>query len=150
MGDRYKEKNYLFRFFMNDSIECGGATVSRVFKEIEIEGRRAYALFDTGSIRSYVREEFASEVRRKITPFNVGLGGRIYRITEACLIECAIEGLPFDIEAHPVDNLGFDERGRRIDAIIGALAMEKWALIPNPKTGEIDLTALKKREFIEY
>jgi hypothetical protein len=39
---------------------------------------------------------------------------------------------------------------RRIDAIIGALAMEKWALTPNPKTGEIDLTALKKREFTEY
>jgi hypothetical protein len=124
--------------------------VSRTFVEIEIEGRRAYALFDTGSIRSYIRREFSSDVKRRITPFDVGLGGRIYRITEACLVECAIDGLPFDIEAHPVEDLGFDERGRRIDAIIGALAMEKWALTPNPKTGEIDLTALKKREFTEY
>jgi hypothetical protein len=46
-----------------------------------------------------------------------------------------------------VEDLGFDGRRRKMDAIIGALAMEKWALIPNPKTGEIDLTALKKREF---
>jgi hypothetical protein len=46
--------------------------------------------------------------------------------------------------------LGYDEEGRRIDAVIGALAMEKWALTPNPRTGEIDLTALKKREFTEY
>jgi hypothetical protein len=124
--------------------------VSRTFVEIEIEGRRAYALFDTGSMRSYIRREFSSDVKRRITPFDVGFGGRIYRITEVCLVECAIDGLPFDIEAHPVEDLGFDERGRRIDAIIGALAMEKWALTPNPKTGEIDLTALKKREFTEY
>jgi hypothetical protein len=124
--------------------------MTRTFKEIEIEGKKAYVLFDTGSIRSYIRKEFASEFKRKITPFDVGLGGHIYRITEVCLIECSIEGLPFDIEAHPVEELGFDERKRKIDAIIGALAMEKWALTPNPKTGEIDLTALKKREFTEY
>ena len=41
-------------------------------------------------------------------------------------------------------------RGRRIDAIIGTLAIEKWVLTPNPKTGEIDLTALRKREFTEF
>jgi hypothetical protein len=58
--------------------------------------------------------------------------------------------LTFDIEAHPVEELGNDEQGRRIDAIIGVLAMEKWVLTPNPKTGEIDLTALRKREFTEY
>jgi hypothetical protein len=85
--------------------------VSRTFVEIEIEGRRAYALFDTGSIRSYIRREFSSDVKRRITPFDVGLGGRIYRIAEVCLVECAIDGLPFDIEAHPVEDLGFDEGG---------------------------------------
>lgn len=51
--------------------------------------------------------------------------------------------MPFDIEVYSVEDLGFDERKRRIDTIIGALAMEKWFLTPNPKTGEIDLTALK-------
>ncbi|MCC5997552.1 MAG: hypothetical protein LM573_00575 [Thermofilum sp.] len=127
-------------------------SVSRTFLEIEIEieGKRAYALFDTGSLRSYIRREFSSDVKRRITPFDAGLGGRVYRITEVCLVECAINGLPFDIEAHPVEDLGFDEEGRGIDAVIGALAMEKWALTPNPRTGEIDLTALKKREFTEY
>jgi hypothetical protein len=124
--------------------------VSRTFLEIEIEGMRAYALFDTGSPRSYIRREFSSDVKRRITPFDAGLGGRVYRITEVCLVECAINGLPFDIEAHPVEDLGFDEEGRGIDAVIGALAIEKWALTPNPRTGEIDLTALKKREFTEY
>ena len=124
--------------------------MARTFKEMEIEGKEAYALFDTGAMRSYIRKEFASEIKRKIEPFDVGLGGRTYRINEVCLIICALEGLPFDIEAHPVEELGRDERGRKIDAIIGALAMEKWVLTPNPKTGEIDLTALRKREFTEY
>jgi len=124
--------------------------LARTFKEIEIEGKKAYVLFDTGSMRSYVRNEFASKVRRRIEPFYVGLGSRVYKIEETCLIICSIEGLKFDIEAHPVPDLGFDERGRRIDAIIGALAMEKWVLIPNPKTGEMDLTALRKREFTEF
>ncbi len=124
--------------------------MTRTFKEIEIEGRKAYVLFDTGSTRSYIREEFASRVKRKIKPFNVGLGGCIHRIKEVSLVLCSIEGLEFDIEAHPVDELGSDEKGRRIDAIIGALAMEKWVLIPDPKTGKIDLTALRKREFTEY
>ncbi len=122
--------------------------VARTFKEIDIEGRRCYVLFDTGSMRSYVREEYASNIRWKTIPFKVGLGGRVYEIKEACILNCAIEGLGFDIEAHPVEDLGCDERGRRVDAIIGALAMEKWVLIPNPKTG--DLTTLRKREFIEY
>jgi len=48
--------------------------MARTFKEIEIEGKKAYALFDTGSLRSYIRKEFASEVRRKTTPFKEGLG----------------------------------------------------------------------------
>lgn len=124
--------------------------MARTFKEIEVEGKKAYAPFDADSIRSYVRNEFASEVKRKIKPLDVGLGGRIHRIKETSLIVCSIEGLKFDIEAHPVEDLGRDEGGRRMDAVIGALAMEKWALTPNPKTGEIDLTALKKREFTEY
>lgn len=124
--------------------------MTRTSKEMEIEGKKAYVLFDTGSVRSYVRREFASEVKRKTIPFRVGLGGHTYQIEEVCLLNCAIEGLGFDIEAHPAKELGSDERGRRIDAIIGALAMEKWVLIPNPKTGEIDLTALWKREFTEF
>jgi hypothetical protein len=49
-----------------------------------------------------------------------------------------------------VEEIGNDERGREIGAIIGATAMEEWGLIPNPKTGEIDLTLLRKREFVEF
>jgi hypothetical protein len=124
--------------------------MARTFREIEIEGKKAYVLFDTGSTRSYIRKEFASELCEKIKPFTVGLGGRTYIIDRVCLLNCEIEGLSFDIKAHPVEELGLDEKGKKIDAIIGALAMEEWVLIPDPKTGKIDLTALRKREFTEF
>lgn len=124
--------------------------MARTFKNLEIEGKEAWVLFDTGSVRSYVRKEFASQIRRRTTPFEVGLGGHSFEIKEACILICAIEGLEFDIEAYLIEELGMDERGRRIDAVIGALAMEKWVLTPDPKTGTIDLTFLRKRELTEF
>ncbi|HID16986.1 TPA: hypothetical protein EYP26_01680 [Candidatus Bathyarchaeota archaeon] len=95
---------------MNEHSPKGGSN-GQNFKEIGVEGKKAYALFDTGSIRLYIRNEFASEVKRKIKPFDVGLGGRIHRINETSLVACSIEGLEFDIEAHPVEDLGYDEGG---------------------------------------
>ena len=93
--------------------------MARTFKDIEIEGKKAYALFDTGSLRSY------------ITNYNSGIFLRsnyeaFFR--KVCLQICVIGGLEFDIEAHPFEEIGVDERGKRIDAIIGAIGMEKWEL----------------------
>ena len=73
-------------------LSVGERKMTRTFKEIEIEGRKAYVLFDTSSTRSYVRREFASKVRWKTVPFRVGLGGRIYGINGASALNCAIEG----------------------------------------------------------
>ena len=124
--------------------------MGRTFKNMRLEGKEAFVLFDTGSLRSYVTQEFASKTRWKTVPFEVGLGGRSFEVNEACGLNCVLEGLGFDIKAHPVEKLGKDERGREVDAIIGATAMEEWGLIPDPRTGEIDLTALRNREFTEF
>jgi len=35
-------------------------SMSRMFMEIEIEGKKAYAPFDAGSMTSYVRRELSS------------------------------------------------------------------------------------------
>jgi len=37
-----------------------------------------------------------------------------------------------------------------VDTSIGAIGMEKWDLIPDPRISSIDLTALRKREFAEF
>ena len=124
--------------------------MARTFKTILIEGKEAFVLFDTGAFRSYIKKQFASDVRQKVASFRVGLGGSTLELDEACLLDCAIEGLGFDVKAYPVETLGKDERGREIAAIIGATAMEEWGLIPDPRTGSIDLSFLRKREFIEF
>ncbi len=66
------------------------------------------------------------------------------------LVEVELEGNPFDFEAYPIRRIGQDETGKEIDILIGALAMEKWGLTIDPRTGRIDLRRLKKREFTEY
>ena len=37
---------------------------------------------------------------------------------------CVIDGLKFDRETHPIEEIGLDESGKRIDAIIGAAKHE--------------------------
>lgn len=109
-------------------------------------------MFDTGAISSYIRADLARSFPRirLRKPVKVGLGGQVLNLTTVCLLEAELEGYPFDFEAYPVGRLGRDETGREIDILIGALAMEKWGLTLDPRTGRIDLRRLKKREFTEY
>ncbi|MDI6840222.1 MAG: hypothetical protein QMD71_05175 [bacterium] len=53
------------------------------------------------------------------------------------------------IEAYLVEKLGnIDDR--EIDVIIGARTMKGWEIKLDPKSGRLDLTGLKRREFTEY
>ena len=98
--------------------------MARTFKDIEIEGKKAYALFDTGSLRSYITNyESGIFLGSSSEAF---FGKTFFR--KVCLQICAIDGLEFDREAHPVEEIGLDERDKRIDAIIGAIGLEKWEL----------------------
>jgi hypothetical protein len=60
-----------------------------------------------------------------------------------------IEGLEFDAEAVPTDQIGRAD-GHELDAIIGALTMEKWEMRIDPKKQEVDLEGLRRREFTEF
>ena len=130
--------------------------MARIVKEIEVaacpfdrRGRRLKALFDTGSLRSYIKAEFRPPASRKVTPITVGLGGRVRRLDERCDLTATIDGLELDMTAYTVDELGETEHGR-LDAIIGGLTMEEWYIKLDPHTGELDLSGLRKREFTEY
>ncbi|MDI6793554.1 MAG: hypothetical protein QME81_11925 [bacterium] len=123
----------------------------RIIKEIEIGERKANALFDTGAMHTYVKEDILCDAQKLNIPksYKVALGGRNIEVHELYFVWGEIEGLGFDMEVVSVDELGRAD-GKELDAIIGALTMEKWEIIPNPKEGTLDLEGLKRREFIEF
>ena len=123
--------------------------MARIVKEIEVDGRTLKALFDTGSLRAYIKAEFRSPTARKVKPIMVGLGGETRHLDERCDLTATIDGLEFDMTAYIVEELGETEYGP-LDAIIGALTMEEWVIKLDPRTGELDLSGLRKREFTEY
>lgn len=123
--------------------------MSRIVKEIELGGRTLRALFDTGSLRSYIRAEFRSPNVWKVKPITVGLGGETRRLDERCGLTAIIDGLEFDMTPYIVEELGETEHGS-LDAIVGALTMEEWYIKLDPQTGELYLSGLRKRKFTEY
>jgi len=124
--------------------------MARVIKEIEIGSSKLTALFHTGSINTYIRAEVAPPNRVAIRhPFRVGLGGERREIKEVCIIEGEIEGLGFSTDSYLINDLGRID-GKSLDLIVGTRTMEGWEIRLDPKTGELDLAGLRKREFIEY
>lgn len=126
--------------------------MARPIRSVHINGQPARALFETGSVRSYIRSPLARalpRVRLKKS-VSVGLGGRVRKLTVTCLVEARLEGHPFDFQVYPISRIGQDETGQEIDLLIGAAAMEQWGLTLDRRTGRIDLRRLKKREFTEY
>lgn len=125
--------------------------MSRIIKQIEIEGQPAMALFDTGATLSYIRKELIAGVPKRTLrrPYRIGLGGETIEVREVCVAIGEIEGLELDIEAAPVEDLGRTD-GHDLGAVIGALVMEKWEIRLDPKTGTLDLAGLRRREFTEF
>lgn len=123
--------------------------MGRIVYEIGVDSKKLKALFDTGSLRSYIRSEFCPEVTHKIPPIHVALGGKELTLTQRCDIVATIEGLVFAFNAYPIDEIGEIEEGR-IDVLIGVLCMEEWYIKLDPQKRTLDLTSLKRREFTEF
>ena len=125
--------------------------MTRIIRDLKIEGKHVAALFDTGSVRSYVAREICESAPRiKVrSPYTVGLGGRMITISEECIVRGEIEDLELTMKAVPLDDIAAIE-GRKLGAIIGATAMEEWEIRLDMTKGELDLTGLRRREFTEY
>lgn len=123
----------------------------RILKEIEIEGKKAKALFDTGAVHTWVIKKLLKNVpTKKISKsYRVGLGGKNVEVKEMCLINGKIEGLDFSTSAISVDEIG-KINGDKIDVLVGALTLEEWEITLNPKEGTLGLDGLKRREFTEF
>ncbi|MEW6097057.1 MAG: hypothetical protein AB1567_11135 [bacterium] len=79
--------------------------MGRIVHEIEVDGKKLKALFDTGSVRSYIRCELCPAVTHKVPPIHVALGGRELILTERCDIVATIEGLGFAFNAYPIEEI---------------------------------------------
>jgi hypothetical protein len=125
--------------------------MSRVIKTIEVEGRPAVALFDSGAFNSYVLRKYLKGVPKRSVakPYEVSLGGETFVVHEQAIINGKIEGLDFNATVIPKDSLG-RANGQKLDAIIGAGTMEQWEISVHPAEGSLGLEGLKRREFTEY
>ena len=127
--------------------------MARLIKTIEIEGKPAKALFDTGAFHTYVLRSYVERIPNRLVPvtapYEVSLGAETFEVREQALINGKIEGLGFDTIVVPVETLG-KANGHDLDAIIGAITMEAWEITVNPKDGSLGLEGLKRREFTEY
>lgn len=125
--------------------------MGRVRADVFIEGKNYWALFDSGARNSYVVEDLVPlliswELDR---PEPVAIGGEVHRVTKECLLKCLVEGLPIRTHARVLKKIGTDERGKKIDVLIGALAMQEWGIIPIPADERLDMTNYP-REFVEF
>ncbi|UCE06487.1 MAG: hypothetical protein JSW07_00140 [bacterium] len=75
--------------------------------------------------------------------------GREFDAKELCVAVGKIEGLEFDAEAVPIDEIGRAD-GFELDAIIGTLTMEKWKMKIDSKNQVFDLEDLRHLEFAEF
>ena len=125
--------------------------MSRIIKKIEIQGKRATALFDTGALFSYVRKTLVSNVpkHRLREPYRVGLGGTAVDVREMCFVSGAIDGQGIDFDAAPVDNPGRAD-GHRIDVIVGALTMERWDIRLHPRKGTVEVARPRGGVHMEF
>ena len=127
--------------------------MSRLIKTIEIEGKPAAALFDTGAFHTSILREYLQDLPHRFVsvarPYEVAMGGDRFVVREEAIINGKIEGLDFNTTVVPVDTLGKVD-GHHLQAIIGAITMEQWEITVNPKDGSLGLEGLRRREFTDY
>ena len=75
----------------------------------------------------------------------VSLGGKIHDVVLDCRLVCLVEGLPIRTNARVLEEIGSDEEGKRIEILIGALAMQEWGIRLIP-----DLPAPRLNAFYVY
>lgn len=125
--------------------------MARVRRSVEVKEKNFWALFDGGARNTYVIEEVASLLPTfpLEKPEWVALGGKIHKVEKDCRLACLVEGFPIRVNARVLPEIGNDEKDKRIEVLIGALAMEEWGITPIPHEDRLDMTHYPK-EFTEF
>ncbi|MFQ6042668.1 MAG: hypothetical protein ACE5PV_17565 [Candidatus Poribacteria bacterium] len=130
--------------------------MARPFVEIKVRDNGLNAILDTGSWRSYIREEFAGGFpEAPVQPFEVRLGGQTLRLSKGVLISGSVKDTGgkeyfFSGIFFPVKDLGA-ENGRNIDILVGSLLLEDWgAVIDDSKAPPaVDYRRLREGMLVE-
>ncbi|MBM4049596.1 MAG: hypothetical protein FJ279_31255 [Planctomycetes bacterium] len=125
--------------------------MGRICQMIKVDGRDCWTLFDTGARNTYVVPEVAQLLTTSKTPhtFRSAIGGEVKETNTTAVLQAEIEGHPISTHAMVVREIGHDERGKRIEILFGALAMQQWGIRPIPDEERLDLTHYPK-EFVEF
>lgn len=130
--------------------------MARPLVEVEIKEKKLNAILDTGAWRSYIRSELAEGFQiAPVQPFEVKLGGRIFRVEQGRLVSGIIKdtqgrAYQFSHVIFPAPDLG-EEDGKRVDMLFGAVILEDWGTIINESTipPQVDYYRLRKGELTE-
>jgi len=124
--------------------------MGRIVSQVRIMSMDVWALFDTGSQRSYVVGELVREAPkvRLEKPYTVGIGGRSIVVQEECILEIEVNGYSMTLKAGIIDK-PFIIEGKKVGVIVGATAMEEWEITIDMKRKKLNLEGLKRREFTE-
>jgi hypothetical protein len=125
--------------------------MARIRADIKISHRNRWAIFDSGSRNNYISEDVALDLPSfdLPKPQPVSLGGEVHSVSKCAYLDCEIEGLPIQGHARIIDEIGLDEDGKKIEAIIGALTMQEWGIRLDLEEEKLDLSRYPK-EFVEY
>jgi len=128
--------------------------MGRIISDIEVNGKKLVTLFDTGSLVTYITERALPEdakCKEIVNPVTSHLVQKEHILTKVCIISGKLDGCAFPFQAFVVDSIGkVPETKRELDIVFGATGMETWDIKLDPRRKKLDLTGLKKREFVSF
>ena len=130
--------------------------MGRIVRELSVKDKKLLTLFDTGSDITYIaKNSLPKGIHCESIPARTShLASQTHTITKSCILPVKLDGQSFAIQAFVVSSIGggrrLPEAGRKIDLLFGAVMMEEWDIKLDPKKKELDLTGLKKREFVSF
>ena len=125
--------------------------MGRIRQMIQVDGREAWTMFDSGARNTYIIPEVAAllETTKLPQPTYTRLGGETKESTLAAVLVGQIQSKLFHTEAMVIDRIGTDEEGKPIEILFGALAMQQWGIHPIQNKEKLD-TSHYSREFVEF
>ncbi len=125
--------------------------MGRIRQLVNVQGRSAWTLFDSGARNTYIVPEIAAELSTTNLPrpTYTKLGGETKVSSQAAVLIGEVDGKPFHTKAMVIDRIGDDEEGKAIEVLFGALAMQQWGIRLIPEEEKLDLSHYPT-EFTEF